>query len=35
MNRKKEFDEELIRKYFALLDLEEYRIRENGLTLLR
>lgn len=35
MNRKKEFDEELIRKYFALLDLEEFRIRENSLTLLR
>jgi len=29
MNRKEEFDEELIRKYLALLDLEEYKVREK------
>jgi monovalent cation/hydrogen antiporter len=29
MNKKADFDEELIRKYFALLDLEEYNIREK------
>ena len=31
MNRRAEFDEELIRKYLALLDLEEYKIREKQL----
>ncbi|KYP16281.1 Na+/H+ antiporter [Flavihumibacter sp. CACIAM 22H1] len=35
INRKDEFDEEIIRNYFSLLDLEEYRIRESQLTLLR
>lgn len=29
MNLKAEFDEELIRKYLALIDLEEFRIREK------
>ncbi|MGZ8558206.1 MAG: hypothetical protein ACXWWC_07735 [Chitinophagaceae bacterium] len=29
MNRRAEFDEELIRKYHALTDLEEFRIREK------
>ena len=31
MNRRTEFDEELIRKYLALLDLEEYKLREKQL----
>jgi CPA1 family monovalent cation:H+ antiporter len=31
MNRKDEFDEELIRKYFALIDMEEFKIREKSL----
>jgi CPA1 family monovalent cation:H+ antiporter len=31
MNRKDEFDEDLIRKYFALIDMEEFRIREKSL----
>jgi CPA1 family monovalent cation:H+ antiporter len=30
MNRRAEFDEELIRKYLALVDLEELKIRERG-----
>ncbi|HEU4634426.1 MAG TPA: Na+/H+ antiporter, partial [Flavisolibacter sp.] len=29
MNHHTEFDEELIRKYLALIDLEEYKIREK------
>ena len=29
MNRKAEFDDELIRKYLSLIDLEEYKIREK------
>lgn len=29
MNRKAEFDEELIRKYLALVDMEEFKIREK------
>lgn len=29
MNRRAEFDEELIRKYLALIDIEEYKIREK------
>lgn len=29
MNRSAEYDEELIRKYLSLIDLEEYRIREK------
>ena len=29
MNHSAEYDEELIRKYYALIDLEEYRIREK------
>jgi Na+/H+ antiporter len=29
MNRKMEFDEELIRKYLSLIDLEEHKIREK------
>ena len=29
MNRKAEFDEELIRKYHALVDLEEFKVREK------
>jgi monovalent cation/hydrogen antiporter len=31
MNQKAEFDEELIRKYLALIDIEEYKIREKML----
>lgn len=31
MNRLEEFDEELIRKYQALIDVEEYKIREGQL----
>lgn len=31
INHKMEFDEELIRKYLALIDLEEYKIRERQL----
>jgi monovalent cation/hydrogen antiporter len=31
MNRRAEFDEELIRKYLSLIDLEEYKIREKRL----
>jgi hypothetical protein len=30
MNRKDEFDEDLIRKYFALIDIEEFKIREKS-----
>lgn len=30
MNRRAEFDEELIRKYFLLIDVEEFKIREIG-----
>ncbi|MDF7815619.1 Na+/H+ antiporter [Hymenobacter sp. YC55] len=29
MNRRADFDEEVIRKYLALLDLEEYKVREK------
>jgi monovalent cation/hydrogen antiporter len=29
MNRRTEFDEALIRKYFALIDLEEFKTREK------
>jgi monovalent cation/hydrogen antiporter len=29
INQKAEFDEDLVRKYFALVDLEEYKIREK------
>jgi CPA1 family monovalent cation:H+ antiporter len=29
MNRRSEFDEELIRKYLALIDIEEFKIREK------
>jgi CPA1 family monovalent cation:H+ antiporter len=29
MNHRAEFDEELIRKYLALIDLEEYKLREK------
>ena len=29
MNRHSEFDEDLIRKYLVLIDLEEYKIREK------
>lgn len=32
MNHKEEFDEELIRKYLALIDLEEYKVREKLAT---
>jgi len=31
MNRLEEFDEELIRKYLTLIDVEEYKIREKQL----
>ena len=31
MNRKDEFDEELIRKYLGLIDMEEFKIREKQL----
>jgi CPA1 family monovalent cation:H+ antiporter len=31
MNHKSEFDEELIRKYLSLIDLEEFKIREKQL----
>lgn len=31
MNRKDEFDEELIRKYLGLIDMEEFKIREKSL----
>jgi CPA1 family monovalent cation:H+ antiporter len=31
MNRFAEFDEELIRKYLSLIDLEEFKIREKQL----
>jgi NhaP-type Na+/H+ and K+/H+ antiporter len=30
MNRRAEFDEELIRKYLSLIDLEEHKIREKA-----
>ena len=29
MNKKDEFDEELIRKYLTLIDMEEFKIREK------
>jgi monovalent cation/hydrogen antiporter len=29
MNRRAEFDEDLIRKYFSLVDLDEYKVREK------
>lgn len=31
MNRRFEFDEELIRKYLSLVDLEEFKLREKWL----
>jgi Na+/H+ antiporter len=31
MNQREEFDEEIIRKYLAILDLEEYKLREKQL----
>ena len=31
MNQRDEFDEELIRKYFALIDMEEFKVREKAL----
>lgn len=31
MNRLFEFDEELIRKYLSLIDIEEFKIREKQL----
>ncbi len=31
MNRLAEYDEELIRKYLLLIDLEEFKIREKQL----
>ena len=31
MNRSAEFDEDLIRKYLSLIDVEEYKIREKQL----
>jgi CPA1 family monovalent cation:H+ antiporter len=32
MNHSAEFDEELIRKYLSLIDLEEFKIREKQLS---
>jgi hypothetical protein len=29
MNHRADFDEDITRKYLALLDLEEYELREN------
>jgi hypothetical protein len=29
MNYKEEFDEEVIRKYLSLIDIEEYKVREK------
>jgi CPA1 family monovalent cation:H+ antiporter len=34
MNGLSEFDEELIRKYLSLIDLEEFKIREKLLTIM-
>jgi CPA1 family monovalent cation:H+ antiporter len=31
MNRSAEFDEDLVRKYLSLIDLEEFKIREKQL----
>jgi monovalent cation/hydrogen antiporter len=31
MNRRAKFDEELIRKYLSLTDVEEFKVREQGL----
>ena len=31
MNRRSEFNEELIRKYLSLIDIEEFKIREKKL----
>ena len=31
MNRRDEFDEDLIRKYFTLIDMEEFKIREKSM----
>ena len=31
MNRKDEFDEELIRKYLSLIDMEEFKVREKSM----
>jgi CPA1 family monovalent cation:H+ antiporter len=31
MNRRAEFDEALIRKYLSLIDVEEFKVREQGL----
>lgn len=33
MNHKAEFDEELIRKYLSLIDMEEFKMREKSLSL--
>ena len=32
MNRRAEFDEDLIRKYLSLIDIEEFKIREKILV---
>lgn len=32
MNRSDEFDEELIRKYLSLIDVEEFEVREKRVT---
>ena len=32
MNQKAEYDEELIRKYLTLIDIEEYKVREKSVT---
>jgi CPA1 family monovalent cation:H+ antiporter len=29
MNHREEFSEDLIRKYLSLIDIEEYKVREN------
>ena len=31
MNRLSEFDEDLIRKYLSLIDIEEFKIREKSI----
>jgi len=30
MNKNSDFDEELIRKYYAIIDLEEFKIQEKS-----
>jgi CPA1 family monovalent cation:H+ antiporter len=35
MNRRDEFDEDLIRKYFTLIDMEEFKIREKSMQEIR